>query len=127
MGINKDEARERIPARRSKKQTLAEAVDRRMPPPAPRPFGAAAPRESYGDFHEFMGSGDFRSVVFKPDGQGGGTFTVKGLLEMWTPPVSVYLHGAVDSVEMLPSVLDHLVRKGAWRIDQYAKPSNRDR
>lgn len=121
MGINKDEARERQPARRSKKQTLSEAVLGRESAPSRGTGYAPAPREGYGDFGEFLASGNFRSMVFKPDASGGGTFTLKGVLEVRASAVGVYMHGTVASVEMLPSVLDDLLWKGCWRRDQYWK------
>lgn len=127
MAINKDEARERQPARRSKKQTLAQALGSRMPPPPAGPYGSPPPRESYSNLWEFVAAGHFRSMVVVPDGRGGGTFTVKGVLELRAAPVGVYLHGAVDSLEMVETVVDDLLRKGHWRRDKYWKASARDR
>jgi hypothetical protein len=127
VGINKAEAQERLPRRRTKKQTISEALDGGPPLPLPRPWGSTPPRESFSGLEEFLSSGYFRSMVVKPDGEGGGTFTLKGVLEMWTPSPCVYMHGTIASLEMLPSVLDDLLRKGCWRVDQYAKPPARDR
>lgn len=61
-------------------------------------------------------------MVVVPDGRGGGTFTIKGVLEVRSTPVGVYMHGTVDSVEMLESVLCDMLRKGHWRIDKYWRP-----
>jgi len=127
VGINKDEQRERTPARRSTRQSLSEAVDRRPPAPPPSPTFVAAPRESFRDLGEFMASGYFRSMVVKPDSAGGGTFTIKGVLEVRSTSVRVYMHGAVAALEMLPSVIDEVLWRGQWRKDTFGEPAPRDR
>lgn len=76
----------------------------------------------YDSLGALVASDEFRGLAVRPDGHGGGYFTIKAVLEVRDAPLGVYLYGHVDSVEMLPSVLDDVLRKGAWRVDKYWKP-----
>lgn len=73
-----------------------------------------------------MASGHLRSLVVKGDGDGGGTFTLKAVLEVPEGALGVYMYGEVASVEILPSLIDDLLRKGDWRWDKYFAASARE-
>lgn len=107
------------------KGTQATQPARSVPSPVTR--YVAPPRARYNDLGDLMASGDLRSLVVKGDGDGGGTFTLKAVLEVPEGALGVYMYGEVASVEILPSLIDDLLRKGEWRWDKYFAASERER
>lgn len=104
----------------------AQAAQPARPVPAPITRYVAPPRACYDDLGDLMASGHLRSLVVKGDGDGGGTFTLKAVLEVPEGALGVYMYGEVASVEILPSLIDDLLRKGDWRWDKYFAASARE-
>lgn len=87
-------------------------------PPA-RPRVSAYRGEGFDDLGDLLASGCFTRLLVRDDGTGGGTWTLKAVLEARGQSLPVYMHGHVKNVADLPAVIDRLLRKGDWHEDKH--------
>jgi len=79
----------------------------------------AASARGYDSLWSHLGSGEFRSLVYRPAGGGGGTFTLKAVLEVQQTAYGVYMYGGLKHAVDLPGLLDSLLLRADWREDKY--------